>query len=189
MTPFTPHIDDDVALKHGEDIVAEWTPNRRVFVGSKIFGSVLTSICLGAPSSWAITSFVGTYFGDLGLVTELLIVLALFVAFVLSCLFYAFIFDDQADWQRVKTTEWILTNQRFIVQSSTEDDYWLSLNDLKRVSRLMWWRLYLRFSGLAVIETAYIHKQHLARRAILAAQRGDFAAASALAEQSYEGSK
>lgn len=188
MIPLTPHIDDDVALKHDEDIVAEWTPNRRVFVGSKIFGSILTSICLGAPSSWALTSFVQTYFGDLGILTELVIVVALFVIFVLSCLIYAFIFDDKADWMKVKDTEWILTNQRFIVQSTSEDDYWLSLGDLRRVSRLMWWRLYLRFSGLAVIETAYIHKQHLARRAILAAQRGDFDTATALAEQSYEGS-
>ncbi len=189
MIPLTPHIDDDVALKHGEDIVAEWAPNRRVFVGSKVFGSVLTSICLGAPSSWAVVAFVQTYFGDLGLLTTAVIIAVLLVVFVLSCLAYAFIFDDQADWQKVKTTEWILTNQRFIVQSTTEDDYWLALNDLRRVSRLMWWRLYLRFNGLAVIETAYIYKQHLARRAIMAAQRGDFAGAAALAEQSYEGSK
>lgn len=115
--------------------------------------------------------------------------LLLVVGFVISCLYYAIIFDEHRDWNRVKDMQWTLTNQRFVAHSTEDAPYWVPLGDIQRVSRLMWWRLFIRFADLGLIETAYIPKQSLARRAVLAAKDGDFAAAATFAEQSNEGSK
>lgn len=139
-----------------DEIIAQWTPSKRVFLSRSIFVGLLT---FGFFSEFAVLLGVNAT------VTPLVL--------VISVVFYIFVFDDFTLWNQHRNETWALSASQLVLTEKDQpnDTAALPLEQIAKIRRWFWWSLTVKLANGTSVEMNYLPRSGRIQKAIQDAKK------------------
>ncbi len=140
-----------------DEIIAQWTPSKRVFLSRSVFVGLLTF------------GFIGCFALLMGLpvvVTPLIL--------LISVAYYIFVFDDFVLWNQHRNEIWRLSQSNLALVEKNHPDQTaaLPLDRIVKIRRWFWWSLTVRLTNGTSVEMNYLPRSGNVRKIILDTKKG-----------------